>query len=261
MPLAGEQPGGRVESDPARARHIDLGPGMQVGEILLRPRWSVERLDVRRQLHQIARDETRRQPQMAQDLHQQPAGVAAGTEPFFERLLTTLHARFHPDHIADVLLQPLVEIDQEIDRLALGAVDARQPLAQQRAVVGDLQIGRQLLAQIRRILERIVIGRLLQEEIEGVDGDHLGDHIDLDRQPPRLLRKDQPGQIVAEGVLLPVDEMPFGFDLERISSDRGAAMGSWTQPHHMRRESDGAVEAVFGLVVQGDQDGHGACFP
>ncbi len=37
MPLAGHQAGGGVQADPAGARQIDLGPGMQVGEIGGRP--------------------------------------------------------------------------------------------------------------------------------------------------------------------------------------------------------------------------------
>ena len=36
--LAGEQPGGRVEADPAGAGQVDLGPGVQVGEVAARRR-------------------------------------------------------------------------------------------------------------------------------------------------------------------------------------------------------------------------------
>ena len=50
----GEQARGRIEPDPASARDEDLGPGMQVGEILSRTRWPIERFLVRTQLHQIA---------------------------------------------------------------------------------------------------------------------------------------------------------------------------------------------------------------
>jgi hypothetical protein len=32
--FAGEQAGGRIEADPAGARQVDLGPGVQVGEVL-----------------------------------------------------------------------------------------------------------------------------------------------------------------------------------------------------------------------------------
>ncbi|MNE61252.1 hypothetical protein D3C87_1641060 [compost metagenome] len=37
MALAGQKPRSGVETDPAGARHIDLGPGMQIGEIDLCP--------------------------------------------------------------------------------------------------------------------------------------------------------------------------------------------------------------------------------
>ena len=71
--LAGEQAGGRVEADPAGAGQVDLGPGVQVGEVGLRPRRAVERLHVGLELDQVARDEARRQAEVPQQLHQQPA--------------------------------------------------------------------------------------------------------------------------------------------------------------------------------------------
>ena len=37
MAFAGQQARGRVEADPAGAGQIDLGPGVQIGEILGRP--------------------------------------------------------------------------------------------------------------------------------------------------------------------------------------------------------------------------------
>jgi hypothetical protein len=41
--LAGEQPGRGVEPDPARARQVDLGPGVQVGEVVVGAGRPVER--------------------------------------------------------------------------------------------------------------------------------------------------------------------------------------------------------------------------
>ncbi len=41
MAFAGQQPRCRVKADPACAGQIDLAPGMQIGEILVRARWSV----------------------------------------------------------------------------------------------------------------------------------------------------------------------------------------------------------------------------
>ncbi len=112
--LAGEQPGGRVEADPAGARQIYLGPGMQVGEVVFGAGRAVERFFVGGELHQVARDEARRESQMTQDLHQQPGRVAARAERFFQRLLAALDAGLHADGVGDVALQALVERDQEI---------------------------------------------------------------------------------------------------------------------------------------------------
>ncbi len=61
MPLARQQAGGGIEPDPARAREVDLRPGMQVGEVGLRARRAVERFHVGGELDQVARDEARGQ--------------------------------------------------------------------------------------------------------------------------------------------------------------------------------------------------------
>ena len=52
--LAGEQPRSGVEADPSGAGHEHLGPGVEVGEILLGTRRAVEGFDVGRQLYQVA---------------------------------------------------------------------------------------------------------------------------------------------------------------------------------------------------------------
>ena len=54
MPFAGKQSRGRIETEPAGTGDVDLGPGMQVGEVLLRTRRAIECLHIRGQLHQIA---------------------------------------------------------------------------------------------------------------------------------------------------------------------------------------------------------------
>ena len=67
--------------------------------------------------------------------------------------------------------------------------------------------GSQFLRELRIVVERVVLGVFLHEEIERVDHRHLGDQVDLDRKLARLLQEHQPRQVVAEGVLLPVDEV------------------------------------------------------
>jgi hypothetical protein len=78
---------------------------VQVGEVDLGAAGAVQRLDVGLQLDQVARHEARRQPQVAQQLHQQPAGIAAGAaDALRQRLLGRLHAGFHADQVVDVSL-------------------------------------------------------------------------------------------------------------------------------------------------------------
>ena len=89
---------------------------------------AVERLDVGLELDQVARDEARRQSEVAQHLHQQPAGVAARAGAKLQRLLGRLHAGLHADQVADVALQPLVERHQKVDGALLAAVDRGEEL-------------------------------------------------------------------------------------------------------------------------------------
>ena len=105
MAFAGEQAGGRIEPDPAGAGQVDLGPGVQVGEVRFRARRAVERLHVGGELDQVAGNEARGQAEMAQHLHQQPGRVAARAGTLRQRFLRRLHARFHADHVADVRVQ------------------------------------------------------------------------------------------------------------------------------------------------------------
>ncbi len=77
MALAREQAGGRIEADPARARQIDFSPGVQVGKVVLGARRPVERFHVGLELDQVARHEPCREPEVAQDVNQKPARVAA----------------------------------------------------------------------------------------------------------------------------------------------------------------------------------------
>ena len=101
--LAGEQPRGRVEADPAGAGEVDLGPGVQVGEVVLRARRAVERGDVGLELDQVARDEPGRQAELPEELDQQPGRVAARAAAQRQRLLARLDARLQADQVADRL--------------------------------------------------------------------------------------------------------------------------------------------------------------
>ena len=93
---------------------VRLDLSLQIGEVRLRTFRPFQRLHVRLELNQIAADKSRREAAMAQQLAQQPRGIAARTAQVRERLLGRLHARFHPDQIFDRALELGVQVDQEV---------------------------------------------------------------------------------------------------------------------------------------------------
>ena len=101
-----------------------------------------------------------------------------------------------------------------------------------------------------------MLGILLDEEIEGVDDHHLGDDIDLDPQGLCFFLEHHARQDVAEGILLPVDEVFFRRDPQGIRQDRRPAMHRRTQPDHLRREGDRPVIVINGLVGERHAQGH-----
>ena len=72
MALAAEQAGGGVHADPAGPRQKHLGPGVQIGEVLVGALRPFERIDVRPDLDEIARDEAGGEAEPPQHLHEQP---------------------------------------------------------------------------------------------------------------------------------------------------------------------------------------------
>ena len=86
MTFAGEQSRSRIEADPARTWEIHFGPGMQIGEIALRPGRTLERLLIGGELDEIPGREACGESEIAQDLHQQPGRVAARADAARERV-------------------------------------------------------------------------------------------------------------------------------------------------------------------------------
>ncbi len=160
VPFAGEQSRRRIEPDPSGAGQIDFGPGVQVGEIVGRARRTLERLHVGLELDQVAGDEARRQPRWRRICTSSQA--VSRQEPLRQRqrFLGSLHARLHADQVADLPLQPLIQVDQKIDRPHLLAVDAnRRNALSSGAGVGRLQERRQLLRLPSLVHERDIARR------------------------------------------------------------------------------------------------------
>ena len=190
MSFAREQAGGRIEPDPAGAGQIDLGPGVQVGEVRCRAGRAVERLHVGLELDQVAGDETRGQPQVPQHLHQQPGRIAARAASQRERLLAGLHARLHADQVLDRLVRR-TDSDRRGNRPS--ACSARGTPAMNschpRAGGQRLQIRQQFGPHGLFVREGILVRLVLEEEIERIDDRHLGHQVDRHAQLAGLFQE------------------------------------------------------------------------
>ena len=257
VPFAREQPRGRVEADPAGARQIHLAPGVEIREVVARPsRRARQRLDIGHQLDQIAGNEARGEPQMAENLHQQPRAVAAGAGSQLERLLGSLHARVEPDHVGDLLLQVAVDLHQRVDGRPAPAIDRGQPGAQtRRGRIGAQE--RLEVAELRRLVgEGEAFGERLEKEVERVVDGHLGDQIDLDPEQIGLVGEREPRDVVALRILLPVQEMCRRRDALRVGQDRRPAVRRRPQADELRQQLDGPVVAVLRHVTKGNVNAH-----
>jgi hypothetical protein len=195
---------------------------------------------------------------VAQRLHQQPGGVAAGAARLAERLLRRPDARLHADDIGDAVLDLLVQRDEHVDgALPLPARDAGEEAGEQGPRRLGTQEGGELGRQHRVVGEGPGLRVGLEEKVEGVDRRHVGDEVHRDVEPRHPPGEDHAGLEIALRVLLPVDEMGLGLDLQRVGDDRRAGMRRRAQPDHLRAERDGAVVPVGGAVGQGDVQRHG----
>ena len=103
--LAGDQARGRIEPDPAGAGQIDLGPGVEIGEVGVVPVGPSRAYLIGLQLDQIAGDEAGGEAELAHDLDQQPGGVAAGARAVLQGSVRRLNARLHAGPDSDLLLR------------------------------------------------------------------------------------------------------------------------------------------------------------
>ncbi len=99
------------------------------------------------------------------------------------------------------------------------------------------QVRLEVAPQRGRVDEREVLGLLLEEEVERVDDRHVGDEVDLEHQLGRVLRKDEARLVVAERILLPVEEVRLRLHAERVGDDR--ACGSAARDAGARRAARG----------------------
>jgi len=146
-----------------------------------------------------------------------------------------------------------VQLDEEIDRAdatwwrrrfhVLGKAGCQRLPHQERVQ----------LTTLRRVVgERQPLGLRLEEEIERIVDRRLRHQVDFDPHRVHALGKRQTGNVIALGILLPVDEVERRLHEQRIGKDRCATVGSRTQPYELGRQMDEAIVPVFGEVMQGN---------
>src|SRR5579859_6222138 len=133
---------------------------------------------------------------MPRNLYQKPCRVAAGALAQRKGFFASLDAWLKPNHIADIVLKPLIELDQEVNRSHRRAIHLGKPLLQLGSGGLSLQIRAELTRQRRLIRERTLFRLRLQEEIKRVENRHFGDEIDFHAELSSRFGKDQSRQVI-----------------------------------------------------------------
>src|SRR5262249_44336274 len=153
-----------------------------------------------------------------------------------------LDTRLETNDVSEVPLKPLRQGDEGIDG----------PLAAQRCEIVEIpaemwrQHARtpkrlQILREPVFVRERKPFGARLEEKIEGVIDGELRDEIDVDPELGYCARKNEPREIIALRILLPVEEVPGRRDATGIRQDWRAAVWRRPQANHLRRERDAPI--------------------
>ena len=229
---------------------------MEVAEILVGALGTLQWIDIGFQLNEISGNEARGETEAARDLHQQPSRITARAGSQRQRFFRLLNTGFHADQIPHALLQSMIQVDQERNGSLLTPRKRRDEIGDQRSYRTGAQVGCKVRPQFVRVGEREGLRISLDEEIERIDHRHRGGEMHLDTKFGGRLGKNKPGEPVAVRILLPVDEVLFRVDLERVAVDGGTTMGRWPQSDDLRSQRDQAVVLVGCDVVKCDQDGH-----
>ena len=251
-----EQAGGGIKAHPARPGQIDFHPRVEIGEIHLGAGRPVEGFDVRSKLDQVTADKPGGQSLVAQQLHHEEGGVAAGTGLERQGLLRSLHTGFQPDAVLDVVGEAGVEIDQILDGAAFGAVDGVVVFGKGEAAGIFFQEGTEFLGGGRFVGEGKFLGIFLEEKVEGIKHRQFRHEVHLNGEFRERFFEIEAGEVIGKGILLPVQEMLASLDLQRVGNDRGAAVGGRPQADDVGTVHSGPVVFVSGAVGKGDVDGH-----
>ena len=96
----------------------------------------------------------------------------------------------------------------------------------------------------------------LQEEIEGIDDGQVRHQIHFHYEFLDGIGEDGARQVIALRVLLPVQEVRLGFDVQRVAKNGGAAVRRGPETDDLGGELHRPVVDVPGLMMQRNADRH-----
>jgi hypothetical protein len=105
-------------------------------------------------------------------------------------------------------------------------------------------------------LKRIFFGSRLEEKIKRIVNRHLGDEINFNEEFRGFIGNGEAREVIAEGVLLPVEKMFFGKNFLRVAENGRAAMRRGSQADDVRRMRNRAVVQIMGAMIKCDVYGH-----
>src|SRR5262249_48342975 len=151
-----------------------------------------ERGLIRRELNQISGYETRREPEVAQHVDEQPRRIATRSFPVLERPFGREHARLVADDVADGVFDAPIDVDEEADRVLRAAIAALDESREEGSRRAPLEVQAEIGSELGGVLERILLRPWLEEEVERIVGFELYDEIDLDRERRYRVRQYDP---------------------------------------------------------------------
>src|SRR5580704_2387034 len=178
---------------------------MQIRGVVLRTAGTFQRVLFCRQLNQVSGDEACRDPQMPENLYEQPCRITAGPRALFKSLLACLDPWIQPRHVANFVSYPAIQVDQKGDRSTLLVREALKKSLEERTGRIDRAVGFEILRQLRGILEGVVFDSWFEEEIKRVERGQLRDEVHFNHKVVRLVWNKEAREMIVVGIELPVE--------------------------------------------------------
>jgi len=115
----------------------------------------------------------------------------------------------------------------------------------------------QFVVENRIVFEWKFFGFRFQKEIERIQHRHFRDQVHFHQKLTSLFRKNQAREIVGLRVLLPVNEMLFGRNAQRVAQNARARMRCRAQANDLWTQRNGPVVFVMCFMMEGNVDRHG----